>query len=71
MIARSSVGSKLFNIFLITSYFSIGGGSGSVGEYVTGAKASLKAYAPEAYDKASSAKHAALDWLTTMTGSTA
>jgi len=56
MVARSSVGS---------------GGSGSVGEYVAGAKQSIKAYAPGAYDKASSAKHAALDWLTTMTGSTA
>jgi hypothetical protein len=38
---------------------------------VAGAKQSIKAYAPGAYDKASSAKHAALDWLTTMTGSTA
>jgi hypothetical protein len=45
----------------------IGGGSGSVGEYITGAKQSLKNYAPNAYETASNTKHQALDWITSMT----
>ena len=64
--ARSSFGSKLkpFDQFLL------GAGSGSITETIQSAKQMAKGYAPEAYEKASQAKHAALDWITGMTSNT-
>ena len=48
----------------------IGAGSGSIGDSIASAKQMAKGYAPGAYDKASYAKHAALDWITNMTANT-
>jgi hypothetical protein len=63
LVARNSFGSK----FATSLFFLLGSGSGSIKEAVTSAKALARSYAPGAYDKASQAKHAALDWITNMT----
>jgi len=49
---------------------SIGSGSNSLEEYKVAAQETAGRLATGAYNKASQAKHAALDWITSMTSST-